>query len=206
MSGPWEKFQQPAGAPWEKFQSSTPSSPAPTPAAGPSRGERFVRGLRDPIDGGAQLLTNLLPDGLVQGVNRANNWLADKTGLVARLPEGGVDQQVREANTDYEARRAAGGQSGIDGYRLLGNVVSPANAAIATRAPAAASLAGRIGVGMAGGAASGALAPVAGGEFWDEKAKQAGVGAALGGLVPAAGAGVARSLASCRRERKRRKV
>ena len=165
---------------------------APAPATGPSRTERFTRGLRDPIDGGAQLLANLLPDGLVQGVNRANNWLADKTGLVARLPEGGVDQQVREANADYEARRAAAGQSGIDGYRLLGNVVSPANAAIATRAPAAASLAGRIGVGMAGGAASGALAPVADGEFWDEKAKQAGVGAALGGLVPAVGAGVAR--------------
>jgi len=161
-------------------------------AGGPSRTERFVRGVRDPIDGGAQLLTNLLPQGLVQGVNQANNWLAEKTGLVARLPEGGVDQQVRESNVDYEARRKAAGQEGIDGYRLLGNVVSPANAAIAMRAPAAASLLGRVGIGAAGGATSAGLAPVAEGDFWSEKRQQAATGAALGGTLPVVGSGLAR--------------
>ena len=50
--------------------------------------------------------------------NRLNNWLADKTGLVARLPEGGVDQQVREAEAAYQQRRAAAGESGIDWMRL----------------------------------------------------------------------------------------
>lgn len=168
-------------------------APAPARAAAPlSRMEKLGRGLMDPISGGAQLLTNLLPEGVVRAGNQANNWLADKTGLVARLPEGGVDQQVREQEADYAARRAAGGESGIDGYRLLGNVLSPANAAIALRAPAAASLAARVGVGAAGGAASASLAPVGEGEFWSEKGQQAATGAALGGLLPAAGAGLAR--------------
>lgn len=168
-------------------------APAPARAAAPlSRMEKFGRGLMDPISGGAQLLTNMLPEGLVNAGNKANNWLADKTGMVARLPAGGVDQQVREQEADYAARRKAAGESGIDGYRLIGNVLSPANAALATRAPAAASLAGRIGIGMASGAASSALAPVAGGDFWSEKGQQVATGAALGGALPAVTAGLGR--------------
>jgi hypothetical protein len=162
------------------------------PAAPITRTDKFARGLRDPIDGGAQLLTNMLPKGLVDAGNKANNWLADKTGLVGRLPEGGVNQQVRESEAKYQAQRAAGGESGFDGYRTLGNVASPANLAIAARAPAAATLAGRIGSGALAGAASSALAPVAGGDFWDEKAQQVALGGAVGGAVPAVAGGMSR--------------
>ena len=48
---------------------------------------RVLRGMRDPIDAGAQMLTNALPAGVVNAGNRLNNWLAHKTGLVARLRE-----------------------------------------------------------------------------------------------------------------------
>lgn len=155
-----------------------------------TRMQKIGRGLRDPIDGGAQLLTNMLPRGLVQAGNSANNWLADKTGLVGRLPEGGVDQQVRESEAAYQSTR--GPDAGIDGYRILGNVVNPANLALAAKLPAAASLAGRIGVGAAGGAASSLLNPVANGDFATEKAKQLAIGTVGGAAVPAIAAGVGR--------------
>ena len=154
-----------------------------------SRTERFKQGLKDPINGGAQLLTNFLPKGIVDAGNSANNWLADKTGLVGRLPEGGVDQQVRENEAQYQARR---GDTGLDAYRLLGNVANPANVAVAARLPQAASLLGRVGVGAGGGALSGLLNPVTEGDFNSEKAKQVGVGAAFGGAVPALTSGLAR--------------
>lgn len=63
--------------------------------------DRFKMGMIDPIQGGAQLLTKALPDSVVNAGNRANNWIADNLGLVARLPEGGVDQQTREREADY---------------------------------------------------------------------------------------------------------
>lgn len=157
--------------------------PTESKAAPPSRTDRIIKGIRDPIDGGAQLLTNSLPSGLVQAGNNLNNWLADKTGLVGRLPEGGVDQQVRQQEAAYQAAR--GPDAGFDAYRVLGNVVSPANLAIASGAPLAATTLGRIGVGVAAGGASSALNPVAAdGDYWTEKAKQVGTGMLFGGGTP----------------------
>lgn len=164
---------------------STQSSPL-------SRTDRFLKGIRDPIDAGAQLLTNILPKGLVEAGNRLNNTIADRTGLVSRLPEGGVDQQVRDAEREYQVSRSADGDTGFDAYRLAGNVLNPANLAIGSRLPQAASLAGRIGTGVAGGAISGALSPVASGDFTSEKAKQIAGGAAVGGVLPVATGALAR--------------
>lgn len=154
--------------------------PAETPA--PSRMDRVLKGVRDPIDGGAQLLTRLLPESMVKAGDQANNWLADKTGLVGRLPEGGVDAQVRQNEAAYQAAR--GPDAGFDGYRVLGNVISPVNLALGSAAPAAATLGGRVAVGAGLGASSAALNPVAQGDFVDEKAKQIGTGAAFGGAMP----------------------
>lgn len=162
------------------------ASKAPAlPAAAPlSRTDKFIKGLRDPIDGGAQLLANILPDGMVKAGNKVNNWLADNTGMVGRLPEGGVDQQVRDGEKAYQASRAAGGESGIDGYRLAGNVLNPTNLAMASKAPQAATLAARVLGGVEIGAASGALSPVAEGNFGSEKLKQMAIGAGAGAAMP----------------------
>lgn len=166
----------------------------PAKAAPMSKGEKFSQGLRDPINAGAQLLTKILPSGVVNAGNQLNNWLADKTGLVARLPEGGVDQQVREQEQAYQAKRKAAGESGMDWTRLAGNVVNPANLAIASRLPAAASLGGRMAAGGAGGAASSLLfSPVTEGDnYAAEKAKQVAMGGAFGAAVPAVAAGLGR--------------
>lgn len=180
----------------QKNFSAPPQEPQPqqnTQTVEPlSRMGKVIKGIRDPIDGGAQLITKMLPEGVVRGGNQLNNWLADKTGLVSPLPDGGVDQQVRESEAAYQQRRKDGGESGIDGYRMAGNLISPANIAVASRLPAAASLMGRVGSGAAGGAIGAALSPVAGGDFAEEKAQQVAAGAAFGGAIPVAGSGLAR--------------
>lgn len=185
------------------------SAPASAPAPQPmSRIDKVLKGMRDPIDAGAQFLAHILPDGVVREGNRINNIIADKTGLLARVPEGGIgdlvrggsgvggaagiDRMVADAEQAYQTRRKAAGESGFDGYRTIGNVISPANLAIGSRIPAAASLAGRVGMGALGGAASGALTPVTSGDFADEKMKQMLAGAAVGGVIPAISAGIGR--------------
>jgi hypothetical protein len=72
-------------------------------------------------------------------------------------------------------------------------VVSPANLAIASKLPVAATFGSKVATGILGGGISGALNPVIGdGNFAEEKLKQVGLGAAFGGLVPAATGAVAR--------------
>jgi hypothetical protein len=151
----------------------------------PSTADRFIQGLKDPIDAGAQLLTKALPDSVVAYGNKANNWLADKTGLVGRLPEGGIDQQVNETAEKFKT-------DGIDWARMGGNVLSPANLAIASRLPAVTSLSGRVAQGAGGGAAIGALTPTTGSDFWNDKATQVGTSAAFGGVLPMVTGGLSR--------------
>ena len=151
--------------------------------------ERFGMGLVDPIQGGAQLLTKVLPEPVVNAGNRLNNWLADTTGLVARLPEGGVDQQTREREAQYQASKP----EGFDWARLAGNIASPVNVALAARAPAAASLGGRMVAGGALGATAAATAPVTEeGDFATNKLQQIGLGGAFGAATPLAVAGLGR--------------
>lgn len=154
--------------------------------------QKIIKGMRDPIDGGAQLLTNMLPSGVVNAGNQFNNWLADKTGLVGKLPEGGVDQQVRESEIAYEQQRKAQGESGIDGYRMAGNILSPANLAISSKLLNAGALPARIAASATGGAVSGAMSPVADGDFANEKAKQIAAGGAFGAAIPVATGGIQR--------------
>lgn len=129
--------------------------------------QRYTKGLAmgmaDPAVGGAQLLANVLPDstGVPQAVNKF----------------------VGEKNREYEALR--GPDAGFDVTRTVGNVLSPANLAIALRAAPVAGAAGRAIQGAGMGAAQGALAPVEVGEkgaFWDPKVVQTGVGAAAGAV------------------------
>ena len=150
-----------------------------------TRTSRFTQGLRDPLDGGAQLLTNILPKSLVNAGNTANNWLAEKTGLVAPIPLGGLNESQAQRNQAYESNRAASGETGFDGYRTLGNIFNPVNFIPGAVLPRAASLAGRVAAGATVGAANGAIAPVNSGDFSTEKAKQIGLGAVGGAAVPA---------------------
>lgn len=181
---------------WE----SAPIEQPAQPAENLSRFDKFAQGMRDPIDAGAQLLTEMLPDSVVNAGNRLNNFIADNTGLVARLPDGGVNQQISQNEADYQRAREAQGESGIDGYRLFGNFASPANLAIASKIPVAATLGGRVASGAAyGGASAVATQPVYSNDargkindFVALKTKQAAIGALAGGAIPVLASGVSR--------------
>lgn len=143
---------------------------------------RFLKGLKDPFDGGAQLLERMVPQGARDAVNGANNWLADKTGLVSRVGKDGIAAQLADEEKQYQAQAP----EGVDWARIGGNVLSPANAAMAVR-----------GVGLGGaltqGAVSGALNPTDDVEnFWTEKGKQAGAGAAGGAVFNLGGRALSR--------------
>jgi len=147
---------------------------------------RVLQGARDPIDAGAQLL----PRGL-QFVTSAGGMAPNPVSEWFGKEAQGVDQGISENEAQYEAARRATGQEGFDAGRFVGNVVSPANAAIAARLPAGATTAGRVGTGMALGASGGALSPVNtqnNPDFAGTKAGQMLVGGIAGGvLTPIAG-------------------
>lgn len=166
----------------QKLQASTPM--------------RIVQGMRDPIDAAAQLLP------------RAGQFISSAGGLAPNpvsewfgKEAQGVDTGVRENELAYEAARKATGQEGADVARLGGNVLSPANLAIATRLPAATTALGRVGAGAVGGAVGGALTPVTGQDasFASQKTGQAALGGvaggALGPVVGAAGDFIGKQLA-----------
>jgi hypothetical protein len=163
------------------------SKPAATPApnqAAPSSG--VVMGLRDPIDAGAQMLRRLVPEGAAQAVDKFGNWLADK-GLPVARSDGveGVDKIVRDVNQGYEANRAAAGESGFDGARLVGNLANPANYIGGAAVKGATTVAQLARGGAIAGAASAAMQPVTKDtdNFWSQKGEQAATGAITGAIA-----------------------
>ena len=99
---------------------------------------------------------------------------------------------VAEREAAYQAGRQQRGEEGIEGARLIGNVLSPiANIpvlGVAQRAAQATTLGGRLAAGAGAGAAGTLLQPVseapsAFGDFAAEKVEQLGLGAVLGGFI-----------------------
>ena len=186
----WDDAPKQGGVVWDEEPKNPPVSDSPKKAEAPSG---IVRGMRDPLDGSAQLLTHLLPDSVVQAGNQLNNWLADKTGLVAKLPENGIDGLIRKQEADYQAQRTAAGETGSDVGRIAGNLAATIiPGAGATRLAQSANL-GRVAQAAASGGLVSALNPVVDGDsFALEKAKQAGIGAVTGAVVQKAIGGMSR--------------
>lgn len=166
------ELEQQAAAPTlrQKIQSSTPM--------------RVIQGMRDSIDAGAQLL----PRGLEQATSlfgMTPNPVSEFFGSEAAR----VDRGVAENERAYEQARKAtakGGDPGFDAARLVGNIVSPANAAVAAKLPVAASVGGRVLQGAGLGAAGGALTPVNtenNPDFAATKMGQMGLGAVTGAVA-----------------------
>lgn len=141
-------------------------------AAKPEMG--IFRGMRDPIDAGAQML--------VRGANAV--------GLAPDSEVARVDQINREGEQAYKAGRSDG--TGFDALRLAGNVL--ATAPMTAAAPVGAGLAARTAIGAATGAGFGSLQPVEqpGADFWKQKIGQAKTGAIAGGVAAPITAGLAR--------------
>tara|TARA_S200002703_G_C3789686_1_gene243692 strand:+ start:234 stop:2123 length:1890 start_codon:yes stop_codon:yes gene_type:complete len=148
----------------------------------------FLKGIKDPIDAGAQLLPRALSF-LTSFGGLKPNELSD----FFRNEATRIDALVKEEEKQYQEER---GEEGFDTDRLLGNILNPTNIAVGLRAAQAAGTGirlkgmekgvklGRGATGQAAisGGAVGALTPVTEGDFTQEKIKQTGVGA-VGGVI-----------------------
>jgi hypothetical protein len=182
-----------------KSEGSMPNPATQTPASGPatprqqilaSTGGRMVQGMRDPIDEAAALL----PKGL-QAVTSlggyAPNPISEFLGSEASRVQG-----INKANeADYKAAKQATGFEGADVARFTGNVLSPANLAVASKLPMALRGVQAVKAGAGVGAIGGALTPsgdVNDENYWMNKAKEVGKGAAFGAGTSGLLAGAAR--------------
>lgn len=142
---------------------------------------RIVKGAKDPIDAGAQMLPRGL-SALSSGFGLFPNKVSDFFDSEAKS----VDGDIKSSENEYQAARWATGQHGFDGGRMTGNIASPANLAVAARLPVAATAIGRVGTGLLGGAAGGLLQPVtdtSDTSFGMQKVGQALVGGAVGAVA-----------------------
>lgn len=178
----------------------SPREPQDPLAVAKNVGMGMVRGARDPIDAGAQLLAHAGEQGAL-GLNQLaaqNDWqgIAPATSWFAKYMTGQrelVDRINKEAEADFQ-KNWGGGQPGSDAGRLVGNAAVTAPAAMVMPGAAAPGLGARMLSGGVSGGITGALQPadVPAGEYWDKKGEQAGMGAAGGAVAPAVMGGIAR--------------
>lgn len=186
MAQPWEMewggSQEPWNMAWDAPKQPTAAS------------DRFVQGLRDPVDAGAQMLTKALPKGVVGAVNKATEYVNNlpvigpvtkALGMTPATPEQ-IDQGISQREANYQA------PEGVDWARIGGNMASTLPAAMA--APVGTGLAAKTGIGAATGGVFGAFNPVTQNQdnFAEEKLKQIGSGTVAGGLLAPVAAGVSR--------------
>lgn len=151
----------------------TPQAPGPAPT--PS--ESLMHGLTEGVIGLGRITQHVMPDAFLNYIRGALGWDPVSTSQ--------WDQIASKREQDYDQARAAAGQTGIDWWRLAGNIANPLNY-IAPEG-AAASAGGRIlqAAGQAGavsGIQSAAESTTPGGFWWDT-AKGASIGAGTGGIL-----------------------
>jgi len=134
----------------------------------------YGRGLRDPIDAGAQLLPRALST-----LFSAGGLLPNELSDFFRSEAERVDALVKEEEERYQKER---GEKGFDTGRLVGNILNPTNIAVGLRAAQGAKAVGKTGQATISGGAVGALTPVTEEDFAEKKAKQIGIGA-IGGVA-----------------------
>jgi hypothetical protein len=214
VSDPWAEFTQPAEPPADPWADFAITAPAPQQVAPSTPGSRFRAGLVDYAHGGAQLLANSLPSGVVEGVNNAAGWLnrqpvigpvTQALGITPATPQQ-LNSQVRQREAEQEAAYRAElqqpeGELPTNWARIGGRVVPGVVAALATRNPQ--TLTGAIGQGAVMGAGQGAMEPVAApeGEYWGEVGRNAGLGGITGGVGGGAGYAVGRLVSGAQNAR-----
>jgi len=130
----------------------------------------LIRGMRDPVDAGAQLLTRGL-EAIAPAGSGFEQWIQNERKKVE-----GINN---EAERDYQQNWRQGQMQGIDTGRIAGNVAATLPlAGVGGLAPTT------LGGAMRLGAVSGALQPVnttgPDDTFWSEKAGQTALGTAFG--------------------------
>jgi hypothetical protein len=170
--------------------------PVPAPAAEPyelGTGQSLMQGMRDPVNAMAQMAERAAPSWIRDPINRADSWLHENTGGFLGSPYGSFDERVKAEESDYQQARQEAGESGLDAARLGGNLLATLPAA-AAMPYSQTSLLANTGIGAAMGAGFGLLTPSYGDDFMQDKATQAGLGAAGGAIAAPIGAAVGRMI------------
>lgn len=151
---------------------------------------QMATGFMDPLEGGGQLISHALPKDATRTLDAVNNWIAEKTGLLRTLPEGGKDQQIKEREQEIDKLR--GHSKDIDWSRAAGSMLNPVNymGGYLVRAPGAIATAANA---VLGGAFGGAIQPAGGDDFATEKLAQTAAGGVLGGVIGAAGSAASKA-------------
>jgi len=151
------------------------STPVTEPQTDSAIDSGFLKGIKDPIDAGAQLLPRVL-----SFLTSAGGLKPNELSNFFRSEAERVDALVKTEEEQYQKER---GEEGFDTNRLLGNILNPANIAVGLRAAQGAKALGKTGQTLISGGAVGSLTPVTDTDnFVKEKAKQTGIGA-VGGVV-----------------------
>lgn len=135
----------------------------------------FVQGLGDPLFAVGQLIAKGLEQ-LPESAKLGNRPIAASARAFS-------ERVVPERESAYQRARAAAGEEGFDAARLGGNVVSGIvpGMAITKGASLVAPASRGIQAALSGGVGSALMTPVESStNFWENKAQQAGAGAALG--------------------------
>ena len=155
-----------------------------------SIGGRVLQGMRDPIDEAAALL----PKGL-QAVTSLGGYAPNPVSEFLGSEASRVQGMNKANEADYQAAKQATGFEGSDAARFTGNVLSPANLAVASKMPMALRGVQAVKAGAGVGAVGGALTPsgdVNDENYWMNKAQEIGKGAAFGAGTSGLLAGAAR--------------
>jgi len=186
---PWENDPIVESAPWEddpivgEQPQRAPTTDERITASIPGR---IMKGIKDPLDAGAQALIHALPQPAVDAVNSAAQFINDIPGIgpiaraagIAPEPEGGIDADVQGSEDYFQNARKLTGNQGIDFGRLAGNMIGTAPLFAAPEI--APTFAGRIAQGALSGAGFGLSQPALSEDYGREKLSQAAIGGALG--------------------------
>lgn len=223
MAGPWEAYQRrepsttivdpnapqlpyPPQGPWLEYgppPQAPASAPSPQPGVPPiGFMGRVATGLGDPLHGGAQFLAHAVPSGVESAVNDAAAWM-NRQPVIGPITRGlgmtpattqDLDKRIALRESEYQSRRAAAGDTGMDWGRMAGNVATALPAAVAL--PAGSGMLGAAGVGAASNAALSMAEPVTTpGDYWAAKKEQGEMGAVTGAVGGAAGRLLGRMIA-----------
>lgn len=152
----------------------------------------FLRGARDVVDGGAQLLTRGI-EAVAPSGSAFEQWAKDERQNVERINQG--------AEQDYRQNWRRGQNPVMDMGRIAGNVVAAAQLAAMVPGAGAATMLPRVANGVAAGAMAGAVQPVdmegrQDDDFWGAKAGQTAIGGVTGAASPFVADAVGKVVAS----------
>jgi hypothetical protein len=191
VSGPWEDFGGSEG-PWADFAPAKADPKIGKPEE-LTFAEKYIAPVLDKVAGSDTSLGRALSmgGGNLRGsaAGRVMMGAADPGVAIAQVAANAVgagdavNQRIQEVEGQYQGARRAAGSEGFDPLRAAGS--------IAITAPIGAG-AGGIAKATAVGAGLGGAQPVHEGDFWTEKAKQVGTGAATGAALAPILRGLAR--------------